>query len=110
MSLSGGQQQRLCLARALALRPDVLLLDEPCSALDPLAAGVVEDLIHRLGKRYTVVMVTHNLAQARRIADDMAVFWTSGGVGRLIEHGPLKKIFADPQQDITRQYIAGQLG
>lgn len=110
MSLSGGQQQRLCLARALALRPDVLLLDEPCSALDPLAAGVVEELIQRLRERYTIVMVTHNLAQARRIADDVAVLWTVDGVGRLIEHGPAEKIFADPQQDITRQYVAGRLG
>jgi len=84
LRLSGGQQQRLCLARAMALRPESILLDEPCSALDPLASGVVEDLIASLRGRYTVVIVTHNLAQARRVADDIGLLWQQGGAGQLI--------------------------
>lgn len=110
LDLSGGQQQRLCLARALALEPEVLLLDEPCSALDPIASGIVEDLIAGLRGRYTVVIVTHNLAQARRIADDMAVFWTSDGVGRLVESGNADRLFVEPRREITRAYIAGARG
>ena len=85
--LSGGQQQRLCIARALALSPEVLLLDEPCSALDPLSSGVVEDLIHSLRGQFTILMVTHNLAQARRIADYVGMFWVQAGSGQLIEQG-----------------------
>lgn len=84
LSLSGGQQQRLCLARAIALKPDVLLMDEPCSALDPLSSEVVEDLIVNLRLKYTVIVVTHNLAQAKRIADHVAVFWFQDGAGQLI--------------------------
>ncbi len=110
LSLSGGQQQRLCLARALVLDPDVLLLDEPCSALDPMAAGVVEDLITSLRGRYTVVMVTHNLAQARRVADDVAVFWTHGGAGTLVEHGTAAQVFDAPAHEITAAYLAGVRG
>jgi phosphate transport system ATP-binding protein len=108
--LSGGQQQRLCLARALLLEPEVILLDEPCSALDPLASAVVEDLIQRLRGRYTTVIVTHNLAQARRIADDVAMFWFDGGSGTLVEHGPARRIFETPQREITAAYVAGARG
>jgi phosphate transport system ATP-binding protein len=110
MALSGGQQQRLCLARALALDPQALLLDEPCSALDPISGGVVEDLIVRLRNRFTFVVVTHNLAQARRIADDVALFWVQDGAGKLIEHGPIRQIFEAPQQKLTADYITGMRG
>ncbi|MCB9547817.1 MAG: phosphate ABC transporter ATP-binding protein [Myxococcales bacterium] len=110
LALSGGQQQRLCIARALALRPEVLLLDEPCSALDPLASGVVEDLVRDLGARFTRVVVTHNLAQARRIADQVAVFWVRDGVGRLVEVGPTAAIFEDPQDPDTAAYVRGIRG
>ncbi len=109
-ALSGGQQQRLCIARALALRPEALLLDEPCSALDPLSGGVVEDLIASLRGRYTVVIVTHNLAQARRIADDAALFWVVDGVGRLIETGPVKQLFETPRDALTAAYVSGLRG
>jgi phosphate transport system ATP-binding protein len=110
LALSGGQQQRLCIARALALRPEVLLLDEPCSALDPIASGVVEQLITSFRGRYTVIMVTHNLQQARRVADDAAFFWTRGGTGCLIEHGTAEQIFNAPQQPLTKAYVSGQAG
>lgn len=110
LSLSGGQQQRLCLARALALSPEVLLLDEPCSALDPMSSGVVEDLIARLRGRYTVVFVTHNLAQARRIADYAALFWIHEGSGRLVEIGPVKQFFEAPREALTAAYINGVRG
>ena len=109
-ALSGGQQQRLCLARALALAPEVLLLDEPCSALDPLSSGIIEDLIVRLRGRYTMVIVTHNLAQARRVADHVAIFWPVGGIGRLIEHGSAQNIFEFPQHELTAAYISGGRG
>ena len=108
--LSGGQQQRLCIARALALEPEVLLLDEPCSSLDPLASGVVEDLIVNLRGRYTVIVVTHNLEQARRIADDLAVFWMQDGAGCLIEHGPAEQIFEQPRSELTKAYVNGLRG
>ena len=88
LQLSGGQQQRLCLARALALKPELLLLDEPCSALDPIAAAVVEETILKLRGRVTTLVVTHNLAQARRLADHLAVMWLRGGFGTVIEQGP----------------------
>ncbi len=110
LSLSGGQQQRLCLARALALAPTVLLLDEPCSALDPIASGVVEDLVASLRGQYTIVIVTHNLAQARRIADDVAVFWTQDGAGTLIEHGPTASLFEAPTHELTAAYVRGMRG
>jgi len=109
-ALSGGQQQRLCIARALALQPEVILLDEPCSALDPLSSGVVEDLIASLHGRYTVVIVTHNLAQARRLADDAAVVWMRDGAGELIEAGSAAQLFQCPQHELTRQYIEGIRG
>lgn len=110
LALSGGQQQRLCIARALALEPEVVLLDEPCSALDPISSGVVEDLIHSLRDRYTVVIVTHNLAQARRIADRVAFFWVQDGAGRLVEQGPTQQIFEQPEHELTRAYIGGMRG
>ena len=110
-TLSGGQQQRLCLARALVLKPEVLLLDEPCSALDPIASGVVEDLLASLRDELTVVIVTNNLAQARRIADAVAVFWSDGsGGGHLVEQGSVEQIFGDPIDPITRASIAGVRG
>ncbi|MEC4673740.1 MAG: phosphate ABC transporter ATP-binding protein [Nitrospirota bacterium] len=110
LALSGGQQQRLCIARALVLSPQVLLLDEPCSALDPLSSGVVEDLISELRGRYTIMIVTHNLAQARRIADHTSIFWVLQGTGQLIEQGSTRQIFECPQHDLTKAYINGIRG
>jgi phosphate transport system ATP-binding protein len=110
LALSGGQQQRLCIARALVLEPEVLLMDEPCSALDPLAGGVVEDLIVGLRSRVTVLIVTHNLAQARRIADWAALFWTRDEAGRLVEHGAVQQIFETPTQELTAAYVRGRRG
>jgi len=110
MALSGGQQQRLCLARALILSPEVLLMDEPCSALDPLSSGVVEDLIQNLRHQYTIVIVTHNLAQARRIADDVALFWDQEGRGQLIESQTCQSFFQNPQHPLAKEYIHGVRG
>jgi len=110
LALSGGQQQRLCMARALVLSPDVLLMDEPCSALDPLSSGVVEDLIVGLRGRVTVLIVTHNLAQARRIADYAALFWVQQGAGQLIEAGTVKQIFEEPHDPLTAAYVSGMRG
>jgi phosphate transport system ATP-binding protein len=110
LELSGGQQQRLCIARTLALSPEAILFDEPCSALDPLASGVVEDLIASLRGRYTVVIVTHNLAQARRLADDVALFWADERGGRLVEHGPTSQIFEAPREELTQAFVAGRRG
>ncbi|MDF0649926.1 MAG: phosphate ABC transporter ATP-binding protein [Nitrospira sp.] len=110
LALSGGQQQRLCIARALALLPEVLLMDEPCSALDPLSSGVVEDLIVSLRSRYTILIVTHNLTQARRIADHAALFWVQNGAGRLIEVGTAKQIFEEPRDPLTAAYVSGMRG
>ena len=109
-ALSGGQQQRLCIARALVLEPEGLLRDDPCSALDPISSGVVEDLILSLKAKYTLVIVTHNLAQARRIADDVALFWVQDGAGRLIETGPVRQIFESPKDPLTAAYINGVRG
>lgn len=110
LRLSGGQQQRLCIARALVLSPEVLLLDEPCSALDPIASGVVEDLMTSLRGQYTVVVVTHNLAQARRIADNVAIFWMQNQAGTIIEHGRAASLFESPQNEITAAYLRGERG
>jgi len=105
-SLSGGQQQRLCIARALAVEPEVLLMDEPCSALDPIATARIEELIHELKSRYTIVTVTHNMQQAGRISDYTAFFY----MGRLIEFGPTTKIFSNPSEPQTEDYITGRFG
>lgn len=110
LSLSGGQQQRLCIARALVLNPEILLMDEPCSALDPIASGVVEDLIGRLSGRYTIVIVTHNLAQARRIANYAAFFWVRERAGQLVEFGRCQHIFESPRHELTAAYVNGSRG
>lgn len=110
LALSGGQQQRLCIARALALVPAVLLMDEPCSALDPLSSAVVEDLIQSLKGQYTVVIVTHNLGQARRIANYAGFFWVEERAGTLIEFGQCQKIFGAPDHDLTAAYVSGARG
>jgi phosphate transport system ATP-binding protein len=106
ISLSGGQQQRLCIARALAVQPEVLLMDEPASALDPLATGKIEDLILELKKDYTIVIVTHNMQQAARISDFTAFFY----LGELIEYGPTSKIFTSPSKKQTEDYVTGRFG
>jgi phosphate transport system ATP-binding protein len=105
-SLSGGQQQRLCIARALAVEPDVLLMDEPCSALDPIATAKIEELIHELKTHYTIVIVTHNMQQAGRVSDYTAFLY----LGRLVEFGPTTKIFSNPNERQTEDYITGRFG
>ncbi|MCU7922338.1 MAG: phosphate ABC transporter ATP-binding protein [Candidatus Thiodiazotropha sp. (ex Dulcina madagascariensis)] len=109
LTLSGGQQQRLCIARALVLEPEVLLMDEPCSSLDPLSTKCIETLIGQLKNSYTIVVVTHDLAQARRVADHVALFWNADGVGRLIEQGPAARVFQHPEHELTTSYLEGQL-
>jgi phosphate transport system ATP-binding protein len=104
--LSGGQQQRLCIARALANEPEVLLMDEPCSALDPIATLKIEELIYQLKEKYTIVIVTHNLQQAARVSDKTAFFW----LGRLVEFGPTAEMFTAPKDKLTEDYITGRFG
>ncbi len=104
--LSGGQQQRLCIARALAVEPEIVLMDEPCSALDPIATAKVEELIHQLRRDYTIVIVTHNMQQAGRCSDHTAFFY----LGRLIEFGTTAKIFSNPSEKQTEDYITGRFG
>ncbi|MBM4016475.1 MAG: ATP-binding cassette domain-containing protein [Planctomycetes bacterium] len=106
-ALSGGQQQRLCLARALVLEPEVLLLDEPCSALDPLAAAVVEESLAALKGRVTTLLVTHSLAQARRLADDVALLWHDGSAGTLAELQPTADFLGSPKSALARAFVAG---
>ena len=110
--LSGGQQQRLCIARAIAVEPQVLLMDEPCSALDPISTLAIEDLIGQLKEQYTVVIVTHNMQQAARVSDQTAFFnlAAQGKPGRLIEIGTTEKIFSNPDQRATEDYITGRFG
>ncbi|XVV03539.1 phosphate ABC transporter ATP-binding protein PstB [Actinosynnema sp. CA-248983] len=110
--LSGGQQQRLCIARAIAVQPDVLLMDEPCSALDPISTLAIEDLITELKKEYTIVIVTHNMQQAARVSDQTAFFnlLGVGQPGRLIEVDDTEKIFSNPSQKATEDYISGRFG
>jgi len=106
LSLSGGQQQRLCIARAIAIRPEVILFDEPCSALDPIATGKIEELIMELKSDYTVVIVTHNMQQAARVSDSTAFFY----LGKLIEYDKTERIFTNPGQKLTEEYITGRFG
>ena len=110
--LSGGQQQRLCIARAIAVRPEVLLMDEPCSALDPISTLAVEDLIHELKEEYTIVIVTHNMQQAARVSDKTAFFSleATGKPGKLVEFNDTATIFENPQEKETEDYIAGRFG
>ncbi len=106
LGISGGQQQRLCIARALAVNPQVLLMDEPTSALDPISTGLIEELMLELAREHTVVVVTHNMQQATRVADKTAFFY----LGELIEEGPTKQIFSMPREQRTKEYLTGRFG
>lgn len=106
LGLSLGQQQRLCIARVLAVEAQVILMDEPCSALDPIATAKVEELIYELKERYTIVIVTHNMQQAARVSDFTGLFW----LGELIEFSPTKKLFTNPKHELTEAYITGRMG
>jgi phosphate transport system ATP-binding protein len=106
LSLSGGQQQRLCIARALAVEPEILLMDEPASALDPIATQRIEELIYQLKSRYTIVIVTHNMQQAARVSNVTAFFW----LGKLVERGRTDKIFTAPSEKLTEDYVTGRFG
>jgi phosphate transport system ATP-binding protein len=106
LGLSGGQMQRLCIARAIAVEPEIILMDEPCSALDPIATLKVEELIYSLKDRFTIVIVTHNLQQAARVSDRTAFFW----LGRLVEYGPTPDMFTKPKDKLTEDYITGRFG
>ena len=106
LALSGGQQQRLCIARALAVKPEILLMDEPASALDPIATQRIEELIYHLKPSYTIVIVTHNMQQAARVSDRTAFFW----LGKLVEHGPTDRIFTNPAEKLTEDYVTGRFG
>ncbi len=112
MGLSGGQQQRLCIARAIAVEPEVLLMDEPCSALDPISTSAIEDLIHELKSEYTIVIVTHNMQQAARVSDDTGFFnlKAAGEPGHLVEFNPTTKMFTNPDEPSTEAYISGRFG
>jgi phosphate transport system ATP-binding protein len=106
LGLSGGQMQRLCIARAIAVEPEIILMDEPCSALDPIATLKIEELIYQLKEKYTIVIVTHNLQQAARVSDKTAFFW----LGRLVELGPTAEMFTAPRDKLTEDYITGRFG
>ena len=106
LGLSGGQMQRLCIARAIAVEPEIVLMDEPCSALDPIATLKIEELIFQLKEEYTIVIVTHNLQQAARVSDKTAFFW----LGRLVEYGPTAEMFTAPKDKLTEDYITGRFG
>jgi phosphate transport system ATP-binding protein len=106
IGLSGGQQQRLCIARALAMQPEILLMDEPTSALDPIASSKIEELVHSLKKDLTIITVTHNMQQAGRVSDYTAFMY----LGELVEYGPTKQIFENPQNELTERYISGKFG
>jgi phosphate transport system ATP-binding protein len=112
LSLSGGQQQRLCIARAIATEPEVLLMDEPCSALDPIATRRIEELMQELKQRYTIAIVTHNLQQAMRVADKTAFMYVDtsrgGRTGYLVEYRDTKAMFEDPREELTKQYLRGE--
>jgi phosphate transport system ATP-binding protein len=106
IGLSGGQQQRLCIARTIAVEPEVILMDEPCSALDPIATLKIEELIHELKLRYTIVIVTHNMQQAARVADTTAFMLN----GEMVEHAPTEKMFSTPDDERTEEYVTGKFG
>ncbi len=106
LGLSGGQQQRVCIARAIAVEPEIVLMDEPCSALDPIATLKIEELIYSLKDSYTIVIVTHNLQQAARVSDQTAFFW----LGKLVEMGPTAQMFTNPREKLTEDYITGRFG
>ena len=106
LGLSGGQQQRVCIARAIAVEPEIVLMDEPCSALDPIATLKIEELIYALKDSYTIVIVTHNLQQAARVSDKTAFFW----LGKLVEMGPTAQMFTNPREKLTEDYITGRFG
>ena len=106
IALSGGQQQRLCIARALAIQPEILLMDEPASALDPIATQRIEELVYQLKSRYTIVIVTHNMQQAARVSDRTAFFW----LGKLVEYAPTERIFTNPAEKLTEDYVTGRFG
>ena len=106
LALSGGQQQRLCIARALAVKPHILLMDEPASALDPIATQRIEELVYQLKAEYTIVIVTHNMQQAARVSDFTAFFW----LGKLVEHGATGRIFTNPAEKLTEDYVTGRFG
>ena len=106
LSLSGGQQQRLCIARAISVEPEIVLMDEPCSALDPIATGRIEELIHELKTHYTIVLVTHNLQQAARVSDRTAFFW----LGRLVEYSRTEELYTNPASKHTEDYVTGRFG
>jgi phosphate transport system ATP-binding protein len=106
LALSGGQQQRLCIARALAIEPDILLMDEPASALDPIATQRIEELIYHLKSRYTIVIVTHNMQQAARVSDHTAFFW----LGKLVEYAATDRLFTSPSEKLTEDYVTGRFG
>jgi phosphate transport system ATP-binding protein len=112
MSLSGGQQQRLCIARSLAVKPDVLLMDEPCSALDPISTRVIEQTIRELCNDITIVIVTHNMQQAQRVSDNCAFFLVEefGKPGRIVESGPTERLFSNPSDPRTLDYVTGRFG
>ena len=111
MGLSGGQQQRLCIARAVAVEPQILLMDEPCSALDPISTAAIEDLIHELKDQYTIVIVTHNMQQAARVSDQCAFFLAAQGTpGVIVEHGRTEAMFNSPRDERTRDYVNGRFG
>jgi phosphate transport system ATP-binding protein len=105
-SISGGQQQRLCIARAIALQPEVILMDEPCSALDPIATAKIEELIVKLKEEYTVVIVTHNMQQAARVSDFTAFLY----LGQLVEYDDTESVFENPRNELTEKYITGKFG
>lgn len=115
LSLSGGQQQRLCIARAIAVEPEIILMDEPCSALDPISTLKVEELMHELKRQYTIVIVTHNMQQASRVSDKTAFFnaqatETGAKMGYLVEYNDTEVIFSNPQEEYTRDYVSGRFG
>ena len=111
LSLSGGQQQRLCIARAIAIKPDIILMDEPCSALDPIATLKIEELMHVLSNDYTIIIVTHNMQQAARVSDLTAFFTMDANrAGHLMEYGPTDQVFTQPRKQVTEDYITGRFG